>query len=185
MKLSSIALSFAAAAVASPIGAVEKRQLSGITENELSVGSCRDVVFIFARGSTEPATIGANLLPQGTTTAAIREAQRLFQLANSKCPNSVVTAGGYSQGAAVMTGAVSGLSASVKAQVAGVVLYGNTRQFETGGRIPNYPQEDTLIFCNRSDGVCSAGLTVTPGHLTYNVDVPEAADFLVARVAAA
>jgi len=49
MKLSLLAL--AVLAHASPIE-VEKRQ-TGITSNELVFGACRDVTFIFARGSTE------------------------------------------------------------------------------------------------------------------------------------
>lgn len=42
-------------AAGSPIeNGLSKRQLTGTTENELEFGSCRDIIFIFARGSTEP-----------------------------------------------------------------------------------------------------------------------------------
>ncbi len=84
-----------------------------------------------------------------------------------------------------MTAAITGLSTTVKNQVAGAVLYGDTRNFETGGAIPSYPTANTLILCAIGDGVCGAGLTVTPAHLSYIDDVPEAAAFLQSRIVAA
>ena len=136
-------------------------------------------------GSPYDATLGANVLPEGTTSAAYGEAQRLFNLANTKCPNTKIVAGGYSQGAAVMVASVRRLSTAVKNKIAGVVLYGNTRNEQEGGKIPNFPPEKALTFCNLSDGVCGGGLVVTPGHLTYQVDVPDAVDYLESRIAAA
>ncbi|RYG27681.1 MAG: cutinase family protein, partial [Burkholderiales bacterium] len=46
------------------------------------------------------------------------------------------------------------------------------------GQIPNYPADQTKVFCNASDGVCSGTLAVTAGHLTYTADVDEAVEFL-------
>ena len=46
-------------------------------------------------GGAYRATLAANSLPGGTTSGAIAEAQRLFNLANTKCPNTRITAGGY------------------------------------------------------------------------------------------
>lgn len=96
----------------------------------------------------------------------------------------MIVAGGYSQGAAVMTAAVKRLSNAVKDQIAGVVLYGNTRNRQEGGKIPDFPPEKALTFCNVSDGVCGGGLVVTAGHLTYTRDVGDAVDYLVERIAA-
>jgi cutinase len=36
-----------------------------------------------------------NFQPQGATQAAINEGARLFRLANSKCPGTKITAGGW------------------------------------------------------------------------------------------
>ncbi|KAF2167806.1 carbohydrate esterase family 5 protein [Zasmidium cellare ATCC 36951] len=217
--LSAIMLGLLAATVScSPIS---QRQLGGSssTSDELQDGDCRDVIFIFARGSTEPGNmgitvgpstcsalkdslgddavacqgvggaylgdLGSNALPDGTTQAALDESTKMFNLASSQCPNSKVVAGGYSQGAAVMAGSIGTLDTAVKAQVKGVVLYGYTKNLQNGGAIPDYPEEQTKVFCNASDGVCSGTLMVTAGHLTYTTDVPEAASFLEEKIGSA
>jgi len=190
---------------------VEARQLSS-TSNELENGSsanCPRVIFIFARGSTEPgnmgltvgpsvatgletsfrnsvwvqgvggpygATLGDNFLPAGTSRAATDEAKRLFNMANQKCPNAAIVAGGYSQGAAVMSTSVSQLSSTVQNQVKGVVLFGYTKNLQNGGRIPNFPTDKTEIYCNVSDAVCWGSLFILPAHLLYTseaaIDAP-------------
>lgn len=117
-------------------------------------------------GGPYDATLLANTLPLGTTSAAIGEARRLFNLANSKCPDTTVVAGGYSQGAAVMHGAIPGLSSAVRDQIAGVVLYGDTRNLQTGGSISNYPDNRLNIICLPGDPVCSGTLIVNAVHLS-------------------
>lgn len=87
-------------------------------------------------GGAYDALLSTNALPRGTTPAAIREAIGLFELADSKCPDSIIVAGGYSQGAAVMNAAVEDLDSDIQQKVAGVVLYGNTRNAQSGGRSP-------------------------------------------------
>jgi len=84
-----------------------------------------------------------------------------------------------------MVASVRRLSAAVKNQIAGVVLYGNTRNRQENGKIPDFPSEKALTFCNISDGVCGGGLVVTAGHLTYTRDVPEAVTYLRGRITAA
>ncbi|KAF1808914.1 putative cutinase 3 [Eremomyces bilateralis CBS 781.70] len=196
----------------------EKRQ--GSSSNDVVSGACRDVFFIFARGSTEPgnmgltvgpvtcsglkitlglgsvgcqgvgpqyrASVGDNLLPAGTSSAAINNAVSLFETASRRCPDATLVFGGYSQGAAVMHGAVSRLSSAIKAKTVGGVLYGDTRNFEEGGAIDNYPRNDVLIICRLDDGVCGIGLVVTAGHLLYTTDgsVTRGVSFLAGKVRA-
>lgn len=52
-------------------------------------------VWVQGVGGPYSADLGSNFLPGGSSTAAFNEAVRLFNLANSKCPNAVVVAGGY------------------------------------------------------------------------------------------
>ncbi|KAI6891407.1 hypothetical protein KC318_g7059 [Hortaea werneckii] len=206
MKFTAAFLSLAACVAAAPVTELIERQIGavGTTANELSVGSCRDIIFIFARGSTEignlggsvgpptcnglkreygssrvacqgvggpyDATLGANVLPEGTTSAAYNEAIRLFTLANTN------------QGAAVMVASIRRLSSTIKNQIAGVVLYGNTRNAQENGKIPNFPTDRVETICALTDGVCYGTLTVTAGHLSYGDDVGDAVDFLSDRI---
>jgi cutinase len=52
-------------------------------------------IWIQGIGGPYDAAVGDNLLPRGTSAAAIREAIRLFELANSKCPDAAIVTGGY------------------------------------------------------------------------------------------
>ena len=108
----------------------------------------------------------------------------MFNLAASKCPNTIIVGGGYSQGAAVMVASVRRLPEATKDKIAGVVLYGNTRNRQEHGKIPNFPEDKALTICNASDGVCGGALLVTPGHLTYQTKVPKAVDWLAERISA-
>jgi len=218
MKFTAALLSLAAYVAAAPVSDLVERQIGavGTTANELTLGSCRDIIFIFARGSTEignlggsvgpptcnrlkreygslsvacqgvgdpyDATLAANFLPEGTTSDAYNEAIRLFTLANTKCPGSTVVAGGYSQGAAVMVASIRRLSSTIQNQIAGVVLYGNTRNAQENGNIPNFPNNKVETICALTDGVCYGTLTVTAGHLSYGDDVDDAVDFLSDRI---
>ena len=106
----------------------------------------------------------------------------MFNLAASKCPDTIIVGGGYSQGAAVMVASVRRLPEATKAKMAGVVLYGNTRNRQEHGKIPNFPSDKALTICHASDGVCGGALLVTPGHLTYQPQVPKAVDWLAERI---
>ncbi|KAK3308345.1 cutinase-domain-containing protein [Chaetomium strumarium] len=89
-----------------------------------------------------------NFLPAGTSRAAIDEAKRLLTLANQKCPDAAVVAGGYSQGTAVVASAVGELAAGIREQVKGVVLFGYTKKLQNAGRIPNFPADRTKVYCS-------------------------------------
>jgi len=207
-------IAIASLAAAAP-NQLEKRQ---ITQNDLTTGACKKVIFIFARASTEPGNMGMsmgptvcsglrskygagnvacqgvggaysaglvdNVAPAGTTAGAIAEATKMFTTADSKCASSVITAGGYSQGTAVMMNAISKLSKNIQNKIAGVVLFGYTKNGQQKGGIPNFPKEKIKVFCSSSDGVCGGALLVTVGHFSYMSDGsgPGAISFLTGKI---
>lgn len=84
-----------------------------------------------------------------------------------------------------MTDSVSKLSDDVKSQIAGIVLFGDTRNKQTDGSIPNLSKDKTKIYCAAGDRVCDGTLIVTAAHLTYGDDVSAAAEWLESAVSAA
>ncbi|KZM21488.1 Cutinase [Ascochyta rabiei] len=199
-------------------GPVEVRQLGlGGTEStskEFSQGGCKDILFAWARGSTEignmgtvvgpptsnglkkefganavateginyAATVGTNVIPGGTDTASKKLMQDTLKSMAQKCPDSIIVAGGYSQGAAVNHRAIEELDASVQDQIAGVVLYGDTQKQQDRNQIPNFPADKVKIICQPGDAVCQGALVVLPAHLTYGSRADEGADFLIQQV---
>ncbi|KAK3303663.1 carbohydrate esterase family 5 protein [Chaetomium strumarium] len=146
----------------------------------------RNDIWVQGVGGAYGATLADNFLPGGTSQAAIREATRLFTLANTKCPNASVVAGGYSQGAALMAGTVSKLSSTIQNQVKGVVLFGYTQNLQNKGQIPNYPADKTKVFCNVGDTVCTGTLIIMPAHLLYTSEAStDAPRFLISKVGSA
>ncbi|EHK20484.1 carbohydrate esterase family 5 protein [Trichoderma virens Gv29-8] len=140
-------------------------------------------VWVQGVGGPYTADLASNFLPGGTSQAAINEARRLFNEANQKCPSSVIVAGGYSQGTAVMSGSISGLSSTVQNQIKGVVLFGYTQNFQNGGRIPNFPSSKLDVFCAATDAVCYGTLFILPAHFLYTDEAAdEAPDFLISRI---
>ena len=131
------------------------------------------------------ADLFTNISTQRTDAASIAIAVSTFQRAARAC--NVIVAGGYSQGAAVMHNAVGGrsLDSSIKSKIAGVALFGDTRNLQDGGHIPNFPKERSRVWCNLSDGVCGGALLVNAGHLSYGPGTTsEAATWLAGRISA-
>jgi len=125
-----------------------------------------------------------NVQPKGTTAAAIGEATKMFTTADTKCPKSIIVFGGYSQGTAVMHNTVSALPAALKKKVVAGVLFGDTRNAQDKGQVPNYPKDQVTIFCDPEDGVCGGKLSVTKGHMAYmgNGDGAKAIAFLKSKI---
>lgn len=81
-----------------------------------------------------------------------------------------------------MHGSISGLSTALKNRISGVVLYGDSRNAQDGGRIPNFDRAKTDIICAFGDLICAGTLTVTAAHLSYQDDVDDGAAFLASRI---
>jgi cutinase len=113
-------------------------------------------------------------------------ASDLFKQAAAKCAKSALLAGGYSQGAALMHRSIEALPKEIQDRIAGVVLFGDTKNKQDGGKIKNFPADKVKIFCNANDGVCGGGLNVNAGHLAYNADThfKPAVTFLATRAKA-
>ncbi|KAF2177217.1 carbohydrate esterase family 5 protein [Zopfia rhizophila CBS 207.26] len=203
-------------ATSSPIAIdadLSKRQ-TRTTANEFIQGGCRDIIFAWARGSTEagnmgtivgppisdglkaefgnnavategidyPALLSTNALPGGADPIGINDMRDVLTRANRQCPDSILVAGGYSQGAAVCHRAIENLPQNVKDQIAGVVTYGDTQKQQDNNQIPNFPREKVEIICNPGDLVCEGTLTVLPPHLAYGVRAGEGVNFLSQQI---
>lgn len=91
-------------------------------------------------------------------------------MAHDKCPSAAIVTGGYSQGTAVIAGALSELPGAVQNQIKGAVLFGYTKNLQNGGRIPNFPADKTKVYCAVGDAVCWGTLFILPAHFWYPVD---------------
>jgi len=153
----------------------------GLKKNFDNQVACQGVGGAYSAGLAE------NAMPAGTSPGAIAEATKMFTEASSKCPQAVLVAGGYSQGTAVMMNSVSKLPSDVKSKLAGVVLFGYTKNGQQKGGIPDFPKEKIHVYCSSSDGVCGGALLVTPGHFSYMGDGsgPKSIAFLTERIKAA
>ncbi|KAL1881336.1 hypothetical protein Daus18300_001189 [Diaporthe australafricana] len=140
-------------------------------------------VWVQGVGGPYIADLASNALPEGTTRAAINEAKRLFTLANTKCPNTAIVAGGYSQGTAVMASSISELSSTIQNQIKGVVLFGYTKNLQNAGRIPNFSSSKLEVYCAATDAVCFGTLIILPAHFSYQTEASiNAPRFLAAQI---
>ncbi|EUC29245.1 carbohydrate esterase family 5 protein [Bipolaris zeicola 26-R-13] len=156
-----------------------------IVARELKSKYGADSVWVQGVGAPYAADLLSNALPAGTSQGAIDEAVKMFQLANQKCPETPVVSGGYSQGTAVIAGAIPKLSETVRAQVKGVVLFGYTKNKQNNGGIQSYSADNVKVFCAMGDLVCSGTLTVTAAHFTYFDEAAgPAPEFLESKIGA-
>jgi len=141
---------------------------SGLKKTYSNDVACQGVGKTVGRGYS--AGLADNVMPKGTSESAITEATAMFTQANTKCPKSIIVAGGYSQGTAVMMNTISKLPAGLKNKVVATVLFGYTKNKASKGGIPNYPSERVKVYCSKNDGVCGNTLSVTAGHFSYMAD---------------
>jgi len=206
-------ISMLSVALAAPTD-VDKRQFGSLFGGGGGLGG-GSTCMVFARGSTEPSPIGiligpglmsalsykipglqqfpvyysasllTNVWLERTDTESIQKGVEAFNKAEAAGCKTII-AGGYSQGAAVMHNVIARkLSPATKAKIAGVALFGDTRNTQDRGHIPNFPQERSKVWCNAGDGVCDGGLVVNAAHLSYGPGTTsEAANWLVGRIQA-
>ncbi|KAF3010322.1 hypothetical protein G7054_g292 [Neopestalotiopsis clavispora] len=138
---------------------------------------------VAAQGVNYPAALLDNLLEGGTNLAYATDLGNNITEAASQCPDAQFVVSGYSQGAAIVHGAIPDLSDAVKAQIAAAVTFGDTRAEQDGDQIPDFDTSKTLIICNDGDLVCNGTLIITSAHTEYNDRVPEAVTFIQSKVA--
>ncbi|KFH43431.1 Cutinase-like protein [Hapsidospora chrysogenum ATCC 11550] len=124
-------------------------------------------IWIQGVGGPYTADLSPNFLPKGTNSQSIGEAKRLINMAYEKCPSTPVVVAGYSQGTAVVGNALTELSGPAKDNVVGAALFGYTKNLQNRGKIPNYPESRTQVYCSLTDAVCTGTLFILPGHFLY------------------
>jgi cutinase len=82
-----------------------------------------------------------------------------------------------------MHAAIPKLSQEVRNQIAGVVLFGDTRYSQESKKIRGLTEDKFKIFCNDGDQVCKGTLSITNAHFEYAPKVPAAVEFLTSAVA--
>lgn len=150
----SVALSFAALALASPL------QISPESNKiRATADPCREVTVLFARGTFEPPPLGIicgpqtmaglkkalgsnkvtakgvdypaavqnNFLPGGCAPEDVQTMQDEISQILTNCPNTKLVVGGYSQGAALTSSVLGSLPDEQKNKIAAAFLYGDTQ----------------------------------------------------------
>jgi cutinase len=70
-----------------------------------------------------------------------------FEDANTKCPEAVIVAGGYSQGAALAAAATTDVNDAVREKIAGVVLFGYTKNLrEYSPPLLGSPTKHSILY---------------------------------------
>ncbi|CAH0044910.1 unnamed protein product [Clonostachys solani] len=166
-------------------GSTEQGNLGTLVGPYLAQGLSAQVqsLWIQGIGGDYTAEIDDNFLPDGTSPEAIVEAYKMFNLAHEKCPGSLVLIGGYSQGAALLAATIPTLVGPARQQIKGAVLFGYTQNKKNDGRIPEYPADQTKVFCNDGDVVCQGVLKIKTPHLLYSAAAQgEGAKFLAKKI---
>jgi cutinase len=166
---------------------------------------CRDLTFIFARGTGELGTMGTVVGPpiaqalqsslgknavsvQGVNYAASAAGNAdlgssgglamasLAKQALSACPKTKLVLSGYSQGAMVVHNALSSRGVN-GANVAAVALFGDPLN---GEAVQGVDKSKVDEVCGSSEFICDHGPTSGSGsHLSYGSDAAAAAKFII------
>jgi len=171
--------------------------------------SCADVTVYFARGTTEPGTLGIIVGPPFESALQSALGSKTLQftgidypatiagflaggdqggattMANSvtstanSCPNTKIIISGYSQGAQVTHLAAGKLSSAIQDRVNAAVVFGDP---DNGQAFPGPIAGRSKTFCAPGDDICEGGILVLPPHLSYGADAPAAASFVVSQI---
>ncbi|KAF2675229.1 cutinase-domain-containing protein [Microthyrium microscopicum] len=165
------------------VSAPKKEKRATLEERQ----SCKPYSLLFGRGTLEGAGLGlvgrplASAAGSNWTSQAINYdatmmginciglpggtkcVDQLNSLA-SKCPNTKIVVGGYSQGAMVARICVAYATPQARKQVAGMVLFGDPFN---GAPVKDFPTDRIKDYCEATDGVCAGKLSISLGHLAY------------------
>ncbi|TPX45287.1 hypothetical protein SeLEV6574_g03957 [Synchytrium endobioticum] len=168
---------------------------------------CRPVTLIWARESTGVGNVGLYVFPYLTQAVAKianisqltlqgvnypawlavglsggdpndgKNMANLTDYAASRCPNTQIVLGGYSQGAEVVRFALRYTTAI--RNIHAVVTFGDPYNGQPFAKIN---ASKTLVICHTTDGFCQGKWIFTPGHAGYGLDATQAATFIVSKV---
>ncbi|TQV91279.1 cutinase [Cordyceps javanica] len=165
-------------------GTLEPRNLGLVVGRELSrsLKERYGEATVATEGVEYPAVEETNLLPGGGDPAGVAELTRLIVNSTAECPGSKIIVSGYSQGAAITHRAVEKLPFNTMEKLTAVVTFGDTRNKQDNGTIPNFPTNKTLVICNQADAVCNGTLDILAAHMDYDRRVPEALCFISKQI---
>src|ERR1700761_6568818 len=86
-----------------------------------------------------------------------------------------------------MHNAIPLLPADIRQSITAGVLFGDTKNKQSGGKISDWPEEKLKIYCAKDDGVCWGDLQVNAGHVSYLTrgDVKKAVTWVGEKIDAA
>ncbi|KAB8264762.1 cutinase-domain-containing protein [Aspergillus pseudonomiae] len=177
------------------------------TQNQY-IGVCTEYTVLFARGTSEPGNVGVLVGPPlyEAFEEAVGSRALTFQGVNgysasvesylaggdaagsksmasdateilTKCPDTKLIMSGYSQGCQVVHNAVEQLPAEIASKISSVLLFGDPYE---GKPFPNVDASRVKTVCHAGDTICNNSIIILPAHLTYAVNVAEAAAFAIA-----
>jgi len=94
----------------------------------------------------------------------------------ARCPNTLLTLSGYSQGAQIIHNSMSLLPATTTSKISSIVLFGDPKN---GTAVPNVDAAKVYTICHAGDNICAGGDRVGIAHLNYSLDAGTAAGFVV------
>jgi len=188
--------------------ATNKNSLEVEDLEKRQAGGCKPYINLFARGTTEPGTMGSTVGPalqralgakwmnKGVSYTADIAGDNCIgfpggikcvdQLAavHKQCPEAKLFLSGYSQGAMVARICAAYSKEDVRAKIKGVVVFGDPFN---GASLKGFPQDTVKTFCSAADGVCSGKFSITAAHLAYasGPSISQAASWMNQRAASA